>query len=132
MHHPTDRITHTTIFVTPVVEHWLERESSRTMLLHTCSQWPWLLSRNVDSNLSKTHSILLAPSDYYLYPQINKELGGHHFARDDDDDMNAEDHFLRDQNDAFCTEGIRLLHDRWSKCVNVGRDYVNKLLHLIF
>ena len=26
MHHPTDRITHTTVFVTPVVEHWLERE----------------------------------------------------------------------------------------------------------
>ena len=26
MHHPTDRITHTTAFVKPVVEHWLERE----------------------------------------------------------------------------------------------------------
>ena len=26
MHHPTDRITHTTSFFTPVVEHWLERE----------------------------------------------------------------------------------------------------------
>ena len=26
MHHPTDRMTHTTAFVKPVVEHWLERE----------------------------------------------------------------------------------------------------------
>ena len=26
MHHPTDRITHATDFVTPVVEHWLEQE----------------------------------------------------------------------------------------------------------
>ena len=26
MHHPTDRIAHTTAFVTPVVEHWIERE----------------------------------------------------------------------------------------------------------
>ena len=26
LHHPTDRITHTTAFVTPVVKHWLERE----------------------------------------------------------------------------------------------------------
>ena len=26
MHHPTDMITHTTAFVTPVVEHWLKRE----------------------------------------------------------------------------------------------------------
>ena len=29
MHHPTDRMTHTTAFVTPVVEHWLEREISQ-------------------------------------------------------------------------------------------------------
>ena len=28
MHHQTDRIAHTTVFVTPVVEHWLEREIS--------------------------------------------------------------------------------------------------------
>ena len=26
LHHITDRIAHTTAFVTPVVEHWLERE----------------------------------------------------------------------------------------------------------
>ena len=26
MHHPTDRIAHTTAFVAQVVEHWLERE----------------------------------------------------------------------------------------------------------
>ena len=26
MHHPIDRITHTTAFVTPVMEHWLEQE----------------------------------------------------------------------------------------------------------
>ena len=26
MHRPTDRITHTTAFGTPVVEHWLERK----------------------------------------------------------------------------------------------------------
>ena len=30
MHHPTDRITHTTAFVTPVVEHWL---GTRIMVL---------------------------------------------------------------------------------------------------
>ena len=26
MYHPTDRIAHTTAFVAPVVEHWMERE----------------------------------------------------------------------------------------------------------
>ena len=28
MHHSTDRIAHTTVFVKPVVEHWLQREMS--------------------------------------------------------------------------------------------------------
>ena len=26
MHHPTDRIAYTAVFVTPTVEHWLEQE----------------------------------------------------------------------------------------------------------
>ena len=32
MHHPTDRTAHTTAFVTPVVEHWLEREIAQLVL----------------------------------------------------------------------------------------------------
>ena len=73
----------------------------------------------------------LAPSDYYLFPKIKKELGGHYFATDDDV-MNAADNFLRALNGAFYTEGACLLHDRWTKCVNVGGDFVEKRLHLIF
>ena len=30
MHHPTDRIAHTTAFVTPVVEHWLIRKEDHS------------------------------------------------------------------------------------------------------
>ena len=33
MDHPTDRITYTTAFVTPVVEHWLEREVVQLIIL---------------------------------------------------------------------------------------------------
>ena len=65
----------------------------------------------------------LAPSDYYLFPKIKKEVGGHHFARDV---MNSVDHFLRDQNGTIYTEGIHLLHDCCTKCVNVLGDYVEK------
>ena len=32
MHHPTDRIAHTTAFDTPVVEHWLEQEIASSLL----------------------------------------------------------------------------------------------------
>ena len=34
MHHPTDRIAHTTAFVTPVVVHWLEREHETWLDTH--------------------------------------------------------------------------------------------------
>ena len=36
MHRPTDRITHTTAFVTPIVEHWLEREIAQSHALSHC------------------------------------------------------------------------------------------------
>ena len=46
--------------------------------------------------------------------------------------MNAVDHFVRYQNDAFYTERVHLFHDRWTKCIKVEWDYVAKWLHLIF
>ena len=42
MHHPTDRITHTTAFVTPVVEHWLEREIVSFGVGRNCLEFRWL------------------------------------------------------------------------------------------
>ena len=42
MHHPTDRITHTTAFGTPVVEHWLEREIAQ-----------WVRDREIDRERMK-------------------------------------------------------------------------------
>ena len=38
MHHPTDRITHTMAFVTPVMEHWLEQDGSTE---HIFVIWSW-------------------------------------------------------------------------------------------
>ncbi|XP_028270394.1 histone-lysine N-methyltransferase SETMAR-like [Parambassis ranga] len=65
----------------------------------------------------------LSPSDYYLFPKMKKELSGRH-VDSDDDIIAAVDHFLEVQNADFYTEGIRMLHERWTKCVNVGGDYI--------
>ena len=40
MHHPTDRIAHTTAFVTPVVEHWLEWEIAQWVHHEGSIRWP--------------------------------------------------------------------------------------------
>ena len=46
MHHPTDRITHTTAFVTPFVEHWLEREIAQWVHHEESIQQPTAPSEN--------------------------------------------------------------------------------------
>ena len=40
MHHPTNRIVHTTAFVTPVMKHWLEWEIAQCINYEGSIQWP--------------------------------------------------------------------------------------------
>ena len=55
MHHPTDMIAHTTSFVTPVVEHWLERE---------IAQWVHPMKDQSDDPLQIEQTLL--PRSYIL------------------------------------------------------------------
>ena len=57
MHHPTDRIVHTMAFVTPVVEHWLERE---------IAQWVHPMKDRSDDPLH--HEQTLLPQSYISLP----------------------------------------------------------------
>ena len=53
MHHPADRIAHTTAFVTPVVEHWLEREIAQWVTMRDRSDDPshhGATTRSLDGN----------------------------------------------------------------------------------
>ena len=56
MHHPTDRIAHTTAFVTPVVEHRLERENvfKDTMLTSPSLTTNHLVAFFVNDQLNST------------------------------------------------------------------------------
>ena len=53
MRSPTDRIIHTTAFVTPVVEHWLEREIAQ-----------WVHPMKDRSNNPSHHERTLLPRSY--------------------------------------------------------------------
>ena len=61
MHHPTDRITHTTAFVAPVMEHWLERE---------IAQWVHPMSKRSTSELRPAPSL-----DYTTKSKTLKSIG---------------------------------------------------------
>ena len=54
MHHPTDRIAHTTAFVIPVVEHWLEREIAQ-----------WVHTMKDRSDDPSHHERTLLPLSYW-------------------------------------------------------------------
>ena len=59
MHHPTDRIIHTTAFVTPVVEHWMEREIAQ-----------WVHPMKDRSDDPSHHERTLLPRSYVLLPSL--------------------------------------------------------------
>ena len=61
MHHPTDRIAHTMAFVTPVVEHWLEREIAQ-----------WVNPMKDQSDDPSHHERTLLPQSYISLPKIKK------------------------------------------------------------
>ena len=71
MHHPTDRIAHTTAFVTPVVEHWLEREiaqwvknwvSTKSYLHKKCFKITKRIMHNTPINVKHKHEFTILES----------------------------------------------------------------------
>ena len=76
MHNPTDMITHTMAFVTPVMEHWLEREMAqwvhpmkdRTMSKHS---YHGATSRYIYLLCFLLGFLLLLLLSYFLYIMLD-------------------------------------------------------------
>ena len=78
MHHHTDRITHTAAFVTPVVEHWLEREiaqwvrgticgSCTFVYIYIWNRTPFPVCVCVDRLFVCMHKMIMHPIYLYIY-----------------------------------------------------------------
>jgi len=67
----------------------------------------------------------LAPSDYYLFPNLKKHLAGTKFDSDNDV-IEAVEGYLDMQEEGFYSEGIRRLQHRWTKCVELQGGYIEK------
>ena len=57
MHHSTDRIIHTTAFVTPVVGHWLEREIAQWVHPMSERSYHGATSRSYHGATSRSHHL---------------------------------------------------------------------------
>ena len=67
----------------------------------------------------------LAPSDYFLYLQLKKQLKGNHYDSDEEV-IAAIRQWCREQLTEFFADGIRQLVRRWQLCIDRDGDYVEK------
>lgn len=67
----------------------------------------------------------LAPSDYFLFPNLKKDLRGKRFSDDEELKAAIDAHFL-DKGEKYFLEGIERLIYRSNKCVEVMGDYIEK------
>ena len=71
------------------------------------------------------YSPALAPSDFFLFPQMKTPLRGRRF--DDTDEVIEEvEQWFSTQSEDFYNGGMRSVKQRWEKCVTLDGDYVEK------
>ncbi len=65
----------------------------------------------------------IGPSDYYLFSNLKKFLGGKDFSRDDEIIDTVEDYLNNLDSEFFC-KGIQSLRDRWQRVVASEGQYI--------
>lgn len=65
----------------------------------------------------------LAPSDYYLFRNLKKDKRGNRFATEDEL-KNWTTNWLAEKDEAFFRKGIRMLKDRWQRCIEQRGEYL--------
>ena len=71
------------------------------------------------------YSLYMAPSDFYLFPNLISHLRGTQF-RSNEGVKAAVNEYLDDQEKDFYLEGISKLEQRWTKCIALKGDYIEK------
>ena len=67
----------------------------------------------------------LAPSDFFLFPNLKKNIHGLHF-RSDEEVMMAVEEWVNGKDPDFFSSGLMTLEHRWSKCITLEGNYIEK------
>ncbi|CAK9819145.1 Mariner Mos1 transposase [Anthophora quadrimaculata] len=67
----------------------------------------------------------LAPSGYYLFPNLKKPLAGKRFTSTDEA-IAAVNGYFADFPESYFNNGIELLEKRWNKCIEVSGNHIEK------
>ena len=67
----------------------------------------------------------LAPSDFFLFPNLKKGIRGFHFQSDEEVVMAVEE-WVNGKDPDFFSSGLMALEHRWSKCITLEGNYIEK------
>ena len=67
----------------------------------------------------------LATSDFFLFPNLKKDICGRHF-RSDEQVVTAVEEWVNGKDPDFFSSGLMALEHRWSKCIILEGNYIEK------
>ena len=67
----------------------------------------------------------LAPSDFFLFPDLKTALGGQRFSSNEEA-ITFVNNYFAEKNAEYYSDGLKRWEHRWEKCVELQGDYVEK------
>ena len=103
----------------------LQQDNAR---VHTCKIAMDTVERNGYELIPHpAYSPDLAPSDFFLFPNLKKDIRGLHF-QSDEEVVTAVEEWVNGKDPDFFSSGLMALEHRWSKCITLEGNYIaNKL-----
>ena len=67
----------------------------------------------------------LSPSDFFLFPNLKKEIRGCHF-RSDEEVVTAVEEWVNGKDPDFFSSGLMALEHHWCMCITQEDNYIEK------
>ena len=93
--------------------------------VHTCKIAMDAVERNGYELISHpAYSPDLAPSNYFLFPNLKKDIRRRHFRSNEE--VAAVEEWVRDKDPGFFSSGLMALEHCWSKCIILEGNLIEK------
>ena len=101
----------------------LQQDNAR---VHTCKVAMDAVERNGYELIPHpAYSPDLPPSDFFLFPNLKKDIRGLHF-RSDEEVVTTVEEWVNGKDPDFFSSGLMALEHRWSKCITLEGNYIEK------
>ena len=101
----------------------LQQDNAR---VHTCKVAMNAIERNGYELIPyPASSPDLAPSDFFLFPNLKKDIRGLHFWSDEEV-VTAVEESVNGKDPDFFSSGLMTLEHQWSKCITLEGNYIEK------